>query len=221
MLVYVPCMLKTTIYPVYKGVSSEIRVCCASILNLKFGLSGFASRFLCFQAPISMLSGPNIYDIAPQDHRFQKHVQIAFSPPLYGGDRGLENSGTSLFDVHQFSEECLFLPSHRHIIARLHVNEQFGVDTKGCFYHEGEIGCHRALPVQDLVQLGIWHVQHLREFLLRNAPCSQFLFQYITRMCRYSVHSFSSLLLVIASFTDLGTKVILSYIIHKFSEDYL
>ena len=39
---------------------------------------GFASRYLCFQVPITMFLGSNIYDIAPQDHRFQKHVQIAF-----------------------------------------------------------------------------------------------------------------------------------------------
>ena len=32
-----------------------------------------------------MLSGSNIYDIAPQYHRFQKHVQIAFFLLPFGG----------------------------------------------------------------------------------------------------------------------------------------
>ena len=61
MLVYVACMLKTTIFLVYKGVFSEIRVCCASFVSSILGLLGFASRYLCFQPPITMLLGSNIY----------------------------------------------------------------------------------------------------------------------------------------------------------------
>ena len=38
MFVYVACMLKTTIFLVYKGVSCEIRVCCASFVNSNFGM---------------------------------------------------------------------------------------------------------------------------------------------------------------------------------------
>ena len=48
MLVYVACMLKTSIFLVYKGVSREIRVCCASFVNSKNELLGFALRYLWF-----------------------------------------------------------------------------------------------------------------------------------------------------------------------------
>ena len=47
-IVYVACMLKTPISLVYKGVSSEIRVCCASFVNSKIELLGFALRYLWF-----------------------------------------------------------------------------------------------------------------------------------------------------------------------------
>ena len=39
MFVYVACMLKIPISLVYKGVSSEIRVCCAGFVYSKFGLT--------------------------------------------------------------------------------------------------------------------------------------------------------------------------------------
>ena len=39
MFVYVACMLKMPISLVYKGVSSEIRVCCAGYVYSKFGLT--------------------------------------------------------------------------------------------------------------------------------------------------------------------------------------
>ena len=55
MFVYVACMLKIPISPVFKGVSCEIRVCCASFVNSKIGLLDFALRYLCFQAPIPTL----------------------------------------------------------------------------------------------------------------------------------------------------------------------
>ena len=55
MFVYVACMLKIPISLVFKGVSSEIRVCCASFVNSKIGLLDFALRYLCFQAPIPMI----------------------------------------------------------------------------------------------------------------------------------------------------------------------
>ena len=48
MLVYVACMLKTPISLVYKGVFSEIRVCCASFMSSILGLLGFASQYLWF-----------------------------------------------------------------------------------------------------------------------------------------------------------------------------
>ena len=47
-IVYVACMLKTSIFLVYKGVSSEIRVCCANFVNSKIELFGFALRYLWF-----------------------------------------------------------------------------------------------------------------------------------------------------------------------------
>ena len=62
MLVYVACMLKTTIFLVYKGVSCEIRVCCAGIVNSNFRIVRFCSntyafrlQYLCFHAPIPMI----------------------------------------------------------------------------------------------------------------------------------------------------------------------
>ena len=61
MFVYVACMLETPIPTVFKGISSEIRVCCASFVNSKIGLLGFALRYLYFQTPLPMLSGSNTY----------------------------------------------------------------------------------------------------------------------------------------------------------------
>ncbi len=70
MLVYVACMLKTTIFLVYKGVSCEIRVCCAGIVNSNFRIVrfcivipmfsdsntyAFRLQYLCFHAPIPMI----------------------------------------------------------------------------------------------------------------------------------------------------------------------
>ena len=70
MFVYVACMLKTPISLVYKGISSKIRVCCASFVNSIFGLIRFCIaipmvldsntydirlQYLCFQAPIPMI----------------------------------------------------------------------------------------------------------------------------------------------------------------------
>ena len=101
MLVYVACMLKTPISHVYKGVSSKIRVCCASFCEFKFwivrfciaismllgsNIYAFRLQYLCFQTPISMLSDSNIYDIPYQNHRFQKQIHFVYTPPLQGGD---------------------------------------------------------------------------------------------------------------------------------------
>ena len=70
MFVYVVCMLKTPIPLVSKGVSSEIRVCRAGIVNSNFRIvrfciaipmfSGsntyaFRLQYLCFHAPIPMI----------------------------------------------------------------------------------------------------------------------------------------------------------------------
>ena len=83
MFVYVVCMLKTPIPLVSKGVSSEIRVCRAGIVNSNFRIVRFCIaipmfsdsntyvfrlQYLCFQAPIPMFSCPNTYDIAPRNH---------------------------------------------------------------------------------------------------------------------------------------------------------
>jgi len=76
MFVYVACMLRIPIFLVYKGISSEIRVCCAGFVNSKNGLLGFASQYLCFQAPIPMIlhletigfrNGSN-YSLLPSSH---------------------------------------------------------------------------------------------------------------------------------------------------------
>ena len=66
MLVYVACMLKTPISLVYKGISSEFRVCCAGIVNSNFRNVGFALQYLWFQAPISMVLDSKTYAFRPQ-----------------------------------------------------------------------------------------------------------------------------------------------------------
>ena len=76
MFVYVACILRIPIFLVYKGISSEIRVCCASFVNSNFRIVGFASQYLCFQAPIPMIlhletigfrNGSN-YSLLPSSH---------------------------------------------------------------------------------------------------------------------------------------------------------
>ena len=60
MLVYVACMLKTTIFLVYKGVSCEIRVCCAGIVNSNF-------RIVRFRIAIPMVLDSKTYAFRPQN----------------------------------------------------------------------------------------------------------------------------------------------------------
>ena len=70
MFVYVACMLRIPTFLVYKGISSEIRVCCADIVNSNYRIvrfciaipmfSGsntyaFRLQYLCFHAPIPMI----------------------------------------------------------------------------------------------------------------------------------------------------------------------
>ena len=60
MFVYVVCMLKTPVSLVSKGVSSEIRVCCADIVNSNY-------RIVRFCIAIPMVLDSKTYAFRPQN----------------------------------------------------------------------------------------------------------------------------------------------------------
>ena len=61
-------------------------------------------------------------------------------------------------DVQQLCNKRFLLSGNRHVVVRLHVDKQFGIDAESRFHHKGKVGGYRPFPVQYLVQLRIRNI---------------------------------------------------------------
>lgn len=69
-----------------------------------------------------------------------------------------------------------------HVVAGLEVDPEGRLDASGRFLHQCHIGSDGVLPFHDVVQKGVVHIEHLREFLLGDAAGLQLLLQHFSWM---------------------------------------
>lgn len=90
-------------------------------------------------------------------------------------------------------------PCLRHVIACLHIDEQFGIDTKSCLCEQCKIACHRPFAIKDFIKHSIRNPETIRKPCLRYLTRLKFFLEYVAWVCRDSfciVHN-----------TDLGVVI--------------
>ena len=93
----------------------------------------------------------------------------------------LENGG-DFPHVVEPGGQGLVAVSHLHVVVRLHVDKERGVDVEGLAYQEGILNGDRTFAVEHFVDDGVGDARHVRQLALGDAAGLDLVFYHFARM---------------------------------------
>ena len=93
----------------------------------------------------------------------------------------LENGG-DFPHVVEPGGQGLVAVSHLHVVVRLHVDKERGVDVEGLAYQEGIFDGDGTFAVEHFVDDGVGDARHVRQLALGDAAGLDFVFYHFARM---------------------------------------